>query len=221
MKGALDIVLIDDHTLFRESLRRLLEAEPGWMVTGEFSAASAALASIAGGLSCNLALIDYELEGGGAASTNGLDAAASLRRLRPGLPILMVTAGMAYGSLLHAVQEQRLGVFLKNEPAAELLLAMQRTARGEQWISSGAALALLHSQPAAAREMELQFAPRERTVLRAVLEGLTNKEIGAQLDISESAVKAVLQKLFEKAGVRSRSQLVRFAVEMQPDLSGE
>ena len=217
----LNILLIDDHTLFRESLRRLLEAEPGWLVSGEFSTAEAALAAVAGGLSCDLALIDYELEGTGPAARNGLDAARSLRQLRPRIPILIVTAGMTYSNLLHAVQDARLGVFLKNEPAAELLLAMRRTARGEQWISSGAALALINQQPSGATQPELQFAPRERTVLRSVLEGLTNKEIGAQLDISESAVKAVLQKLFEKAGVRSRSQLVRFAVELQPDLSSE
>jgi DNA-binding NarL/FixJ family response regulator len=52
-------------------------------------------------------------------------------------------------------------------------------------------------------------------VLRGVLEGRSNKEIGAELDLTESSVKAVLQKLFEKSGVRSRSQLVRYAIEAQ------
>ena len=52
-------------------------------------------------------------------------------------------------------------------------------------------------------------------MLRGVLEGLSNKEIGARLDLTESSVKAVLQKLFEKTGVRSRSQLVRYAIEAQ------
>jgi len=218
----MNILLIDDHTLFRESLRRLLEAEPEWLVTGEFGTASAALAAIAGGLSCDIALIDFELEGTGPGSSNGLDAAAHLRSLRPGIPILMVTAGMNYGSLLHAVQDARIGIFLKTEPSAELILAMRRTARGELWISSGAALAIIHQQPpAAATPSDQRFLPRERTVLHAVLEGLTNKEIAAQLDLSESAVKAVLQKLFEKAGVRSRSQLVRFAVELQPELGSD
>ena len=54
---------------------------------------------------------------------------------------------------------------------------------------------------------------RESRVLRGVLEGQSNKEIGAQLEMTESSVKAVLQKLFERAGVRSRSQLVRYAIE--------
>jgi DNA-binding NarL/FixJ family response regulator len=58
---------------------------------------------------------------------------------------------------------------------------------------------------------------RESLVLRGVLEGLSNKEIGVRLALSESSVKAVLQKLFEKTGVRSRSQLVRYAIETQID----
>jgi DNA-binding NarL/FixJ family response regulator len=219
----MNILLIDDHTLFRESLRRLLESEPGWKVTADFGSASAALAAIAGGLRCDIALIDFELEGLGPTSNNGLDVAEHLRSLRPDMPILIVTAGMGSRSLLHAVKEAKVGVFLKNEPSAELLLAMKRTARGELWVSSGAALAIIHQQEQSPEAVpgEPRFVPRERIVLRSVLEGLTNKEIAAQLDISESAVKAVLQKLFEKAGVRSRSQLVRFAVELQPELGQE
>jgi DNA-binding NarL/FixJ family response regulator len=60
-----------------------------------------------------------------------------------------------------------------------------------------------------------QLSERESRVLRGVLEGRSNKEIGAQLSITESSVKAALQKLFERAGVRSRSQLVRYAIETQ------
>jgi DNA-binding NarL/FixJ family response regulator len=218
----MNILLIDDHTLFRESLRRLLEAEPGWKVVGDYGESRTALAEIARGLTCDLALIDYELEGSGTSRNTGLDAAADLRRLRPGTPILMVTAGMEYGDLLHAVQVEKVGIFLKSEPAEELLVAMRRTIRGELWVSSGAAMAIITQQTAAAQAPpETPFTPRERQVLSFVLEGLTNKEIAAQLDLSESAVKAVLQKLFEKAGVRSRSQLVRFAVELQPNLSPE
>jgi DNA-binding NarL/FixJ family response regulator len=218
----MNIVLIDDHTLFRESLKRLLEAEAGWVVVGQYGRAGEALAAIARGLPCDVALIDYELEGHGAASVHGLQVAADLRRLRPGVPILMVTAGMEYGDVLHAMQEEKVGIFLKNEPAEELLVAMRRTVRGELWVSSGVALSIVAQQSGGPPATpELPFTVRERTVLGLVLEGLSNKEIGAQLELSESSVKAVLQKLFEKAGVRSRSQLVRFAVELQPNLAGE
>lgn len=74
---------------------------------------------------------------------------------------------------------------------------------------------LLSGQVTQAPTGRAALTERESAVLRGVLEGLSNKEIGAQLGLSESAVKAVLQKLFEKTGVRSRSQLVRFAIETQ------
>ena len=208
------ILLLDDHTLFRESLRRLLEGSPEFQVVGQFGRAAEAFAAVRKGLALDLALVDYELDDTDASSTNGLAAATQLRQLRPGLPILMVTAGMPGKDLLRAVQETRVGVFLKSEPADELLLAMRRTAGGELWLSSSAALALVEQTATRASTPDAAFSDRERHVLNLLLNGLTNKEIGVQIQASESTVKAIMQRLFGKAGVRSRSQLVRFAVEL-------
>ncbi len=212
------ILLVDDHTLFREGLRRMLDAEPGMRVCGDFASAAAAENALAGGLPFDVALVDYELAGAGEIFADGLDLIAAIRTARPGAHSLVVTAGLELSDLLRAVQELGAGIFLKTEPLAELMLAIRRTARGERWISSGAAMELLSGRPAQAAPApagHVALTERESAVLRGVLEGLSNKEIGAQLGLSESAVKAVLQKLFEKTGVRSRSQLVRFAIESQ------
>jgi DNA-binding NarL/FixJ family response regulator len=212
------LLLVDDHTLFRESLRRLLESEPGVKISGDFATAEDALAALREGLTFDAALIDYELQG--AANDNGLDLVRRIRLLRPDARVLMVTAGMGTADLVRAVTELNAGIFLKTEPTVELMLAIQRTAQGERWISSRASLALLSSHELSAvpegRGQE-QLSARESRVLRGVLEGQSNKEIGAQLEMTESSVKAVLQKLFERAGVRSRSQLVRYAIEAQID----
>jgi DNA-binding NarL/FixJ family response regulator len=212
------LLLVDDHTLFRESLRRLLESEPGVKISGDFATAEDALAALREGLTFDAALIDYELQG--AANDNGLDLVRRIRLLRPDAHVLMVTAGMGTADLVRAVTELNAGIFLKTEPTVELMLAIQRTAQGERWISSRASLALLSSHELSAvpegRGQE-QLSARESRVLRGVLEGQSNKEIGAQLEMTESSVKAVLQKLFERAGVRSRSQLVRYAIEAQID----
>ena len=212
------ILLVDDHTLFREGLRRMLDAEPGMQVCGDFASAAAAEKALAAGLRFDVALIDYELAGAGESFADGLELVAAIRQAYPEAHSLVVTAGLELADLVRAVQDLGAGIFLKTEPLAELMLAIRRTARGERWISSGAALELLTGQsapssPASAGRVSLT--ERESAVLRGVLEGLSNKEIGAQLGLSESAVKAVLQKLFEKTGVRSRSQLVRFAIESQ------
>jgi DNA-binding NarL/FixJ family response regulator len=213
-----EILLIDDHTLFREGLRRMLESDAGLGVCGDFATADQALAAVNAGLEFDVALVDYDLLEASGRRTNGLDLIEQLRVLRPGARVLIVTGGMQSGELVRAVQKLNAGVFFKAEPTAELKLAILRTAQGEQWVSSGAALKL-----AAAREAECisdrqgpkPLTERESRVLRGVLEGETNKEIGARLEMSESMVKAVLQRLFEKSGVRTRSQLVRYAIESQ------
>jgi DNA-binding NarL/FixJ family response regulator len=89
--------------------------------------------------------------------------------------------------------------------------------RREIWISSGLALDLIMGTAAAEQREPGDVADtlddREREVLGFVVEGLSNKEMSARLNLSESIVKAILQSLFEKAGVRTRAQLVRFAFE--------
>jgi len=214
------VLLVDDHTLFRESLRRLLESESGVTISGDFATAEDALAALGEGLTFDAALIDYELSSTRATQENGLDLVRRIRLLQPEARVLMVTAGMATADLMRAVTELNAGIFLKTEPTVELMLAIQRTAQGERWISSRASLALMAVHALTGRHEsrgQEVLSVRESRVLRGVLEGRSNKEIGALLEMTESSVKAVLQKLFERAGVRSRSQLVRYAIEGQID----
>ncbi len=137
------ILVVDDHTLFRESLGRLLNAETGLRVIGEHAGAESALRAIATGLAFDVALIDYDLPGSGGVSTSGISLCETIAGLRPEARLLMVTAGMPTLQTQHVIQDLRIGLFLKTEPIAELLLAIRRTARGEQWISSTAALSIL------------------------------------------------------------------------------
>jgi DNA-binding NarL/FixJ family response regulator len=87
--------------------------------------------------------------------------------------------------------------------------------RGEVWLEVKGIQSLIsgaNGRPDEQRASQ-SFNTRERAVLKAVFEGFTNKEIAAKLEVSESSVKAVLQQLFDKTGVRTRSQLVRIALE--------
>ena len=116
--------------------------------------------------------------------------------------------------MLRALDNGTSGIFLKSSPLAELTQAIRRVTMGEIWIDPG----LLRTFVARARQRNKEahqedLSARERKVLRYVFEGLSNKEIGQQLGISEGSVKAVLQQLFARTGVRTRSQLVRIAVE--------
>jgi DNA-binding NarL/FixJ family response regulator len=209
MQQQIRILLIDDHSLFRESLSRLLEAEPDFRIVATCANAREGLA-VLDAQPVDVVLLDFDL--GDEQGTVFLDEA---KRRRFDGRILMVTAGMGDAVTLRAFEGGASGVFLKHSPPAQLIEAIHKVTNGEMWLDSRAVRSFVAGANART-ESETPAQPlntRERSVLKAVFEGLTNKEIAANMLISESSVKAVLQQLFEKTGVRTRSQLVRIAIE--------
>ena len=158
----------------------------------------------------DVVLLDYDL--GEEQGSRFLDSARS--RGFTGR-VLMVTAGMNDQGTLRAIENGASGVFLKHSPPAQLVEAIHMVSRGEMWLDPKAVRSLVAGASGKSDEQRtLQpLSPRELAVLKGVFEGLTNKEIAGQLLISESSVKAALQQLFDKTGVRTRSQLVRIALE--------
>ena len=106
------------------------------------------------------------------------------------------------------------GIFLKQAPLSELIENIRKVAAGETLANRAVGAA---QEESAAASSSPVFNDRQRKVLRFVLEGLSNKEIAWRLQISESYVKAILQSLFQKTGVRTRGQLVRVAFEQYED----
>ena len=200
---------MDDHSLFRESLSRLLQAEPDFRIAGSCASATEAL-SLLDREKVDLVLLDYDLgEEQGSMLLDGARQRGFKGR------ILMVTAGMSDNLTLRTLESGSSGIFLKHSAPGELVEAIHKVMRGEMWLDSQAVRSLVS---AASRRPEEQpeaqpLNAREQAVLRGVFEGLTNKEIASQLQISEGSVKAVLQQLFDKTGVRTRAQLVRIALE--------
>ena len=129
--------------------------------------------------------------------------------------ILMVTAGLSNADTVRTLQLGASGIFLKHSPPADLITAIRQVVNGEVWLTTDSmeVLVAAAATPPQATPGSPALTPREKEVLKGVFEGLTNKEIGSRLDISEAYVKALLQQLFNKTGVRSRSQLVRIALE--------
>lgn len=200
---------MDDHSLFRESLSRLLEAEPDLRIVGTCGSATEAL-EILKRAAVDLVLLDYDL--GDEQGSNFLDES---KRIGFQGRILMVTAGMSDAGTLRALEGGAAGIFLKHSPPAQLVEAIEKVMNGDVWLDSKAVRSLIagaHNQSVEQRTSQ-PLNPRERAVLKSVFEGLTNKEIASKMQISESSVKGVLQQLFDKTGVRTRSQLVRIALE--------
>src|ERR1700756_1603402 len=208
MNQQMRVLIVDDHTLFRESLTRLLESETDYRIVATCASADEALRIIFE-KEIDIVLLDYDLgeQPGTHFVTEGRKKGFTGR-------VLMVTAGINEETMLRALDNGTAGLFLKSSPLAELIQAMRRVTMGETWIDPGLTKALISSARQRSEETsQKSLSVRERKVLRFVFEGLSNKEIGQQLGISEGSVKAALQQLFARTGVRTRSQLVRIAVE--------
>ena len=133
--------------------------------------------------------------------------------------VLMVTAGMSDAVMLRVLENGASGVFLKHSPPSRLVEAIRKVSLGEVWLDPAVTRSIIAAATGNTTTPRRghDLTQREQAVLKGVFEGLTNKEIGVHLGISESSVKAVLQQLFEKTGVRTRSQLVRIALEKHSD----
>jgi two-component system, NarL family, nitrate/nitrite response regulator NarL len=203
------IFMVDDHSLFRESLGRLLTANPQFRIVGQCSTAAEALVAILQ-LKPDLVLLDYDL-----GEETGYGLIAELKRRHSEARVLMVTAGMSDEATLQVMEYGAAGVFLKQGSSDQLVSAIPRVANGEMWLDSSAVQCLFAGRRKRSELLDRTrpLTERQAEVLRGILDGLANKEIAWKMEVSESSVKAVIQELFHKAGVRTRSQLVRIAIE--------
>lgn len=205
----IDLLMVDDHSLFRESLSRLLEANAGFRVVGQCATVSEAMAALAR-THADVVLLDYDL-----GEETGYRLIAEMKSQKCAARVLMVTAGMSEEAALQMMEAGASGIFLKHSNSEQLMQAIQRVARGEVWLDSSIAHCLLGG-PRLRTEIQERtraLTGRQKEVLRGILDGLANKEIAWKLGVSESSIKAVIQQLFLKAGVRTRSQLVRITIE--------
>jgi DNA-binding NarL/FixJ family response regulator len=207
--GKTQLLLLDDHTLFRAMLGRLLETESEFRVVAQCSTSEEALEALGRGR-VDLVLLDYDLGN----RETGLQFIRRARDAGYSGRIFMVTAGMADADYVRALGMGVCGIFLKHSEPELLTDAIHKVMAGETWIDQRCIQGLVKAVETEGRQSRKnQLSERERDVLKGVFAGLSNKEIGAQLEISEASVKSALQQLFIKTGVRTRSQLVRVALE--------
>ena len=203
------LLLVDDHALFRESVAQVLSKDPQLKV--EHCPSIATALQLLAQHPFDLVLLDHDL--GGERASQFLPAAR-----QGGFEgrVLVVTAWVSDTEARRLLQQGVAGIFLKNAPLEQLTTSIRTVMAGGSWIDSS--LAGQEDTPGSKDSTApLLFNDRQRKVLRFVLEGLSNKEIAWRLQISESYVKAILQSLFQKTGVRTRGQLVRVAFEQYED----
>ena len=207
------LLLVDDHALFRESVARLLQSEPGFEVVAHCGSGTEALQIIKSSSDIDIVLLDLDL-----GQERGADFLERLRNARFDGKVLLVTADVNDNEVLGLIRKGISGVFMKHGSPALLIQGIRETMEGKALFGQDVLRRALQSvEVRSADQRPSKLTERERQVLSFVFEGLSNKQIADRLQVSEAAIKASLQQLFAKTGVRTRSQLVRVALEQYRD----
>jgi len=202
------VVLLDQHDLLRVSLARFLASQPGLEIAAECGSPAEALA-VLGTSPVEIILLDFDYDAG--RLDHFLTAA---REAGYSGSFLILAADSEVRAAATALKLGASGIFLKSGAPDRLVHAIKVIATGETWIDPKVVQLLadqLNDQPPHSHETTLP--DRERQVLLGILAGLTNRKIGENMGLSESSVKNIVQRLFSKAGVKTRTQLVRVALE--------
>jgi DNA-binding NarL/FixJ family response regulator len=197
----LRIVIADDHALFRQGLKALLQLQPEVMIVGEVARLDELTALLAS-TPCDLLLLDLGME------RNSL---VDVRALTSQTSVIVVTASEQPGDAIEAIRSGARAVVLKRFAVQTLMDAIRTVAEGQVWMPPS-----LQAQLAAnLREArEDPITDREREIIREVALGLRNAEVARKLFISEVTVKRHLSNIFQKLGIRDRVELTLYAARM-------
>jgi DNA-binding NarL/FixJ family response regulator len=198
------MVVADDHPVVREGLRAVLDSEPDVEVVGEASNGSEALCLV-GSLHPDLVLMDLQMP-----EMDGVAAIRRIRRRYDDVNVLVLTTYDTDSDITRAVEAGATGYLLKDASRDELMRAIHLAARGESVLSPQVASRVLGRMRAPTEEA---LSTREVEVLLEVADGLSNKEVGRALHISEATVKTHLLHIFAKLGVEDRTAAVTIALE--------
>jgi DNA-binding NarL/FixJ family response regulator len=208
---AIRILIVDDHSMFREGLAGLLDKEPDIEVVAKCESAAQALALIEK-THPTMVLLDFDL-----GSERAMDFVLEAPKRGFLGRILVVTAGVSDQEAIQLVRAGAAGILHKHNTPEVLCTIIRQVAGGEVCIEKRYLKPLFQTLDQSKHETRPKLTDRDRTVLRFIFQGLANKEIGTRLEISEGAVKGSLRQLFQKLGVRTRAQLVKVALELYRD----
>lgn len=206
------VLIADDHTLVRAALRALLSSQRDLEVVAEAADAVAAVEN-ARRVVPDVVLMDLSMPG----RHGGIGAIGELRRVCPGARAVAVTMHEDEVYARQAMLAGATGYVLKSSPAAELLCAIRKAYAGETYVTPALRRAVAkpaNDAPCAPNgEGPRQLTPREHEVAGLIALGLTNAQVALRLHISEKTVETHRMHVKSKLGLRSRADVVRFAIE--------
>lgn len=210
----INIVISDDHALFREGLRKLLEAEPGMQIVGE-AVDGEETVKVVRQLKPHVLLLDLSLP-----KLSGLEVLAELSKLELQTRTIMLTAGIEREQVVEALQLGVRGIVLKHSALQLLLKSIRCVNEGQYWVGQEGVSDLIHvlrrlkpSRGVSEAPRNFGLSSREMEVIALIVAGYTNKDLARELGISENTAKHHLTNIFDKLGVSNRLELVLYAVD--------
>jgi two-component system nitrate/nitrite response regulator NarL len=209
------ILIADDHPMFRDALRNLLEQERGYHVVGEAADGGEVIEQVKE-LKPGLLLLDLAMP-----QMSGLDVLRSLSDLSSEVRIIVLTAAIERAQVVEALKLGARGVILKDMAPTLLFKGIRAVLAGEYWVGHGDVADLVDSlragkaaaSPEASNGNGFHLSPRELEIVAAIVEGCTNKDIARTFSLSEQTVKHHLTNIFAKVGVSNRLELAFFALQ--------
>ncbi|KAB8143093.1 response regulator transcription factor [Chloroflexia bacterium SDU3-3] len=212
-KRQIGVLIADDHAVVRLGLRMTIAGEPDMRLLGEASDGQEAVA-MAAQLRPDVILLDIEMP-----RMDGVEAAIAIRAAQPHAAILMLTSYTDDARLYAAMRTGALGYLLKEMDGDALVDAIRGAARGNPQLHPTIARRLMERM-AGPEDPFASFSQREREVLRLIVRGLSNKEIGGALSLAEYTVKGYVRDILRKLYVADRTQAALIAVRyglVRPD----
>jgi DNA-binding NarL/FixJ family response regulator len=205
------ILLVEDHASFRQTLAFVFDRESEFEVVAQAGSLAEAR-QVMDGLEVDLGVMDLSLPDG-----EGIELIKDLREANPHFAALVLTASLDRAEHARAVESGAAGILHKSAGVDEIMDATRRLGEGETLLSQEELIALLRlagksrEEEREARASIEQITPREKEVLQALAEGLSNKEIAAKLHVSVDTERTHMMNILNKLGVHSRLQALLFA----------
>lgn len=209
------VLIADDHSLFREGLRKLIESEAGFEVIGE-AADGEMLLDLARRQHPDLILLDLAMP-----RQDGMEVLRQLSAAEIPVRTLVLTASINKSQIVQALKLGAYGVILKECTTQRLFDSIRCVMAGQYWVGRESvsdlvrALRSVSSPDASSRSKDFGLTPRELEIISLVVAGYSNPEIGQRCSISEQTVKHHMSNVFDKLGVSNRLELALFAVNHQ------